>query len=1284
MSKLFFRSSFVLLAAALLVVSGFFMFAGTASAVTGVTVTDATGGSTISADTVGGTFTDLTGPVITENNVGQIGIGTIVLTAPSGFEFNTVQNVTATRVSAGSCSGTGNNVLKLNDSNSQTATPNSTTITFNVTQASAGNPSLCTATITFTNIQVRPTTGILPNSGNITHTGTSIIAGVDGTTNFGTLTEIVGAPSPTLSTITTTLGEVTTDGGLLAQITVTVKDQYGNLIVGLAASKVVLSASGTGNTLNQPSLPTDSNGQTFGSIASSKAEIKTITAVVDGVLLSAPAYITFIHGVFHHITITPIGPQSVEYGNTIAFSAQGYDINNNAIPGIVYTWSVVPGTGTGTVDSSGLFTATGVGTAVVRATSGVILGDSGTITIIPRPITVTADPKTKIYGQSDPSLTYQITSGSLAFSDAFTGEISRESGEDVGIYAIGQGTLALNSNYNLIFIEADFEITPAALTISATVDNKVYDGTTDATAHLTIEGLVDDDEITADYANADFDNKNVGTGKTVTVTGITIDGAKKDNYTFNDTATTTADILQFALIVTAVHDEKVYDGTTTSAGVPTFSPDLVGGDTPNFTQSFDNKNVDTGKILTPSGTVNDGNSNANYDVTFVPDNTGVITQKDLTVTVTGIDKVYDGTTDAAVTYGDDRVAGDVFTVSGTATFDTKDVGTGKTVSVVDISISGIDAGNYNLFNTTASTTADIMLRPIIVTADAKTKVYGQTDPELTYTASDDPTLYGDNFTGELTRDPGEDFGIYAIQQGTLALTSNYALTYVGADFTITKAMPVITWDNPDDITYPTPLSLTQLNAEADVPGSFVYTPDFGTVIPAGFHQELFVIFTPDDVVNYESATKSVYINVLKGTPVITWPDPAPVVAGTFLDGTQLNATADVPGSFTYDPPAGTQLITIGDHALSVDFTPNDDSYNSVSDDATINVFAAPIDYITIMASPMSLAFDQTSLITVTGYDQYDNVVTNDDSTMIVLSADGGGSLASTILILSEGVATTDLSKDSVGIVHVTASSDGLTPQSITVEFTETDISSPFVESHTPANGAENVPVNVHPVLVFSEPLDTAMVSSDNIQLRKYSDDSVISATVSPAEGDRQAIITPTSPLDFNTQYYFAVSAGVTDKVGNPLSPVLDSSTKDSHSFTTVADNTFLSVTGIFAIKTYAVADGTYENGWSWTFNVTVPTTETELQMKFDDWTTSLPNIIPAAGNIRYSSAQASNGPIEITVANTYGDPLHLASDLDSVSAGMQIQILVEARVPVGSAGGSYSTSYGIQSLPPTP
>jgi hypothetical protein len=77
---------------------------------------------------------------------------------------------------------------------------------------------------------------------------------------------------------------------------------------------------------------------------------------------------------------------------------------------------------------------------------------------------------------------------------------------------------------------------------------------------------------------------------------------------------------------------------------------------------------------------------------------------------------------------------------------------------------------------------------------------------------------------------------------------------------VAKATPVITWATPAPISYGTPLSSLQLNATANVPGTFSYTPPAGTILSGGT-QTLSVIFTPTDSVDYAPATASVTLTV---------------------------------------------------------------------------------------------------------------------------------------------------------------------------------------------------------------------------------------------------------------------------------------------------------------------------------------------------------------------------------------------------------------------------------------
>ena len=124
--------------------------------------------------------------------------------------------------------------------------------------------------------------------------------------------------------------------------------------------------------------------------------------------------------------------------------------------------------------------------------------------------------------------------------------------------------------------------------------------------------MVSGDDVTADYASASFNNRDVGTAKPVSVNGISLSGADAGNYTSNNTASTTANITARPITVTAASDTKVYDGTTSSNGNPTVTTGtLAPGDTASFTQSFANKNVGTSKTLTPAGSVTDGNSGGN-------------------------------------------------------------------------------------------------------------------------------------------------------------------------------------------------------------------------------------------------------------------------------------------------------------------------------------------------------------------------------------------------------------------------------------------------------------------------------------------------------------------------------------------------------------------------------------------------------------------------------------------------------------------------------------------------
>jgi len=167
-----------------------------------------------------------------------------------------------------------------------------------------------------------------------------------------------------------------------------------------------------------------------------------------------------------------------------------------------------------------------------------------------------------------------------------------------------------------------------------------------------------------------------------------------------------------------------------------------------------------------------------------------------------------------------------------------------------------------------------------------------------------------------------------------------------------KDQPEITWQTPAAITYGTPLSATQFNATASVPGTFAYSPTLGTVLKAGT-QTLSVTFTPTDTNDYTTVQGSVTLTVNPATPAITWPTPAAITYGAPLSATQLNATANVSGSFAYSPSLGT-VLKVGKRALGATFTPTDTvDYTSANASVTLVVNQAKPSVIWAVPAPIT-------------------------------------------------------------------------------------------------------------------------------------------------------------------------------------------------------------------------------------------------------------------------------------------------------------------------------------------
>ncbi|MFD0779421.1 YDG domain-containing protein [Flavobacterium myungsuense] len=322
---------------------------------------------------------------------------------------------------------------------------------------------------------------------------------------------------------------------------------------------------------------------------------------------------------------------------------------------------------------------------------------------------------------------------------------------------------------------------PLSITGITAINTKIYNGNAIATAigTPTLSGSISSGDVvtlsgTAVYT---FDTKHIGTGKAVTVSGLTLSGANASGYTLptNQIPGLMGDITVRPIVVTANTNTKTFDNFATSAALPTITSGVLQGtDTFGFIQTYDNKNAGTNKTLTPSGNVNDGNSGNNYAVTFVENNTGVINAKTLTIaSPTTINKVYDGTNVAATTSGSWALTGVIspndVTLNKSAVFASKDFGTWAITSTS--SISGVDAGNYLLIQPTLSS------RTI---SKAVLTITGTTTEDKDYDRTNTAVLSDGILNGVIS---GEDV--------TLLLSGRYASANAGGPYVITSTSTIV-------------------------------------------------------------------------------------------------------------------------------------------------------------------------------------------------------------------------------------------------------------------------------------------------------------------------------------------------------------------------------------------------------------------------------------------------------------------------------------------------------------
>jgi hypothetical protein len=535
-------------------------------------------------------------------------------------------------------------------------------------------------------------------------------------------------------------------------------------------------------------------------------------------------------------------------------------------------------------------------------------------------------------------------------------------------------------------------ITAKALSVSGVtaVATRAYDGTTVAglsgtPAFATTEAAgtgstsdgkpYDVDSVTVGGTAAGaFATRHVGTGKTITVSGISATGTGSTNYTVTQPTGLTADVTAKNLTIsglTAV-TSRVYDGTTAAgvngtaafltsetagAGTTTdgkpYDVDTisVGG---SATGAFADRHVATGKSITVTGLTVGGTDAANYSVTQPTGLTGAVTAKALDVSGLSAvaSRVYDGTTTAALTgsaalaASESAGAGttsdgkpytvDTVSMTGTAVgaFADRHVATGKAVTVSGLSLTGTNASNYTL-NSPAGLTASITKKTLDVSGvTATNKVY---DGALTAPLGGTPALLASESAGAGTTSDRKPYSL-----DTVSVTGTPAGTFGDRHVATAKAVTV------------TGVSLTGANAT-----------NYSVAQPTGLAADI----TPKALtVSGVTAANKVYDGTvaasLNGTPAL--PTSETVGQGNTADGKPytgdtVSLAGTMTGAFADRHAATGKTVTVSGLTLT---GAENNNYSIGGLTATANITAKPLSISGVAAT--NRAYDGTTVAPLTG------------------------------------------------------------------------------------------------------------------------------------------------------------------------------------------------------------------------------------------------------------------------------------------------------------------------------
>ena len=516
-----------------------------------------------------------------------------------------------------------------------------------------------------------------------------------------------------------------------------------------------------------------------------------------------------------------------------------------------------------------------------------------TFTVLPRKVTVKADDKYKYEGKEDPALTANVTGTLKGDEGLIDYELGRESGEEIGTYAIIPTGKELqgNGNYKVNFVNGTFKIISPEKLIVIGFD---YVGEYDGEYHGVAAETNITEGVTVSYSLDEGKNwqQTVPTIRDVREIFVTVKaekGTEGEKGYQKDEDYYILKVTPKEVTVDWGYDIFPYNGDEQAPTAEVIG--VVDGDDVSIT--VEGSGIDAGDYTATASI--DGESAENY--MFVngvqPEHEFTITPLEITLEWSNDEFTYDGKEHAPTAEVIGVLTGETVNV----TIEGSEINAGEYTARAT-GLIGEDCHNYD-FASVAELAHDFTIKPkaVTVSADFKAKVAGEADPQLT--ATKEGLIGTDKLDYTLARESGEDVGVYTILVSGEKLQGNYEVNYESGTFLITNASALTVTGFDYDGVYDAEAHGRAAEANIkdgtiisySIDGGATWTDAFPTIINAG---DIYVIVTAEN--GNEIATVSYTLTVTPKIVTVTAqdtgkvfgdedPELAATVIGTLSDDT---------------------------------------------------------------------------------------------------------------------------------------------------------------------------------------------------------------------------------------------------------------------------------------------------------------------------------------------------------------------------------------------------------------